>query len=394
MGVHQKPSNSGPLIRASQDAVGIRRRLRAWFARHKRDLPWRRSRDPYAIWLSEMMLQQTQVVTVIPYYNRFIGRFPTVTALARADLEEVLRYWAGLGYYARARNMHRAARLIVAEHGGAFPSDAAALRRLPGIGAYTAGAVASMAFDERAAVVDGNVARVLARLFEVDLDIGDGRGKALLWEIAERLLPRKDCGDFNQALMELGATVCLPRGAARCEACPLETFCGARRSGSVERLPVKARQAAPRSESHVVAAIQRHGKWLAVRRPSRGLWGGLWELPTAVMNGSADSAAARDLIKGLISGDGHIATKPFCRIQHQLTHRTITLVGHVCHVAAPRRVGRRAKKRVRGHHRQPDRETRWLSLEEINKLGLSAAMRKVVGALELSLAREAGTTDS
>lgn len=385
MGVHRKPSKSAPLIRASRDAAGIRRRLRAWFDRHKRDLPWRRSRDPYAIWLSEMMLQQTQVVTVIPYYHRFIGRFPTIADLARADLEEVLHHWAGLGYYARARNMHRAARLIVADYGGAFPSDVTALRSLPGIGAYTAGAIVSMAFDERAAVVDGNVSRVLARVFEVDLDIRDGRGKALLWEIAERLLPRKRCGDFNQGLMELGATVCLPRGTARCEECPLELFCGARRSGSVERLPVKGRKAPARTETHVVAAIEQRNKWLVVRRPPRGLWGGLWELPTAVMNGSPARETIRELIAGLVSGDGGVAPKPFCRIEHRLTHRTITFVGHTYHVSIPRAAGRGAEKMVGGHHRESDREMRWLSLDEIGALGLSTAMRKVAGALEASL---------
>lgn len=394
MRMHLEPSKLGHLIGVSRHAAGIRRRLRAWFDRCKRDLPWRRSRDPYAIWLSEMMLQQTQVVTVIPYYNRFIGRFPTVADLARADLEEILRHWAGLGYYARARNMHRAARLIVAEHGGVFPSGAEALAGLPGIGAYTAGAVASMAFDERAAVVDGNVARVLARVFEVDLDIRDGRGKALLWEIAERLLPRKRCGDFNQALMELGAMVCLPRGAARCEDCPLKVDCGARRSGSVERLPVKGRKALPRKETHVVAAIGRRNRWLVVRRPPRGLWGGLWELPTSVMNGSTARTTVRKLVADFITADRSLATKPFCRIQHQLTHRTITFVGHVCRVEASRAAGRGTKRIASGDHCEPDREMRWLSLTEINNLGLSAAMRKVVGALQDSLARDQATSAS
>lgn len=388
------PSKLEHLSDLPRRAAGIRRRLRVWFDRHKRDLPWRHHRDPYAIWLSEMMLQQTQVATVIPYYHRFIGRFPTVADLAGADLEEILRYWAGLGYYARARNMHRAAKLIVAEHGGAFPSDAAALRSLPGIGAYTAGAVASIAFDERAAVVDGNVARVLARVFEVDLDIRDGRGKAMLWEIAERLLPRKRCGDFNQALMELGALVCLPRGAARCEDCPLEMDCGARRSGSVERLPVKGRKAPPRKEAHVVAAIGRNDRWLVVRRPPRGLWGGLWELPTAVVDGSTARTTARDLVSDFVTVDGSLAPKPFCRIQHQLTHRTITFVGHICHVSNPRAVGHRTKRIASGDHCEPDRQVRWLSLNEINNLGLSAAMRKVVGALRESLARDQATSGS
>ena len=394
MRLHREPSTSQALAGVFRSATGIRRRLLSWFDRHKRDLPWRQDRDPYAIWLSEMMLQQTQVATVIPYYNRFIGRFPTVVDLARADLEEVLQHWAGLGYYARARNMHRAARLIVAEHGGAFPSEAAVLRGLPGIGAYTAGAVASMAFDARAAVVDGNVARVLARLFEMDLDIRDGRGKALLWEMAERLLPRKRCGDFNQALMELGATVCLPRGAARCEDCPLKMICGARCSGGVDRLPVKGRKAPPKSETHVVAAIGRRNKWLVVRRPPRGLWGGLWELPTAVMNGEGVRGRVGELVaEFVVDGDTPVAgpsceTVPFCRIQHQLTHRTITFVGHVCRVSTPRTAGRRAKRAVRGDHGEADRQMRWLSLNEINTLGLSAAMRKVVGALRESLARD------
>jgi len=193
-----KPSKPDALDTVARQAVVIRRRLGSWFARERRDLPWRRTRDPYAIWLSEMMLQQTQVVTVIPFYQRFMARFPRVDDLAAAGVDEVLRRWSGMGYYARARHLHRAARMVVDAYGGRFPSSVESLRSLPGVGAYTAGAVASIAFDKRAVVVDGNVARVLTRVFEVDLDIRDGRCKALLWEIAERLLPRKRCGDLTR----------------------------------------------------------------------------------------------------------------------------------------------------------------------------------------------------
>ena len=198
----------------------FRRRLLAWFDQNARVLPWRRSRDPYAVWLSEIMLQQTQVATVIGYFDRFLARFPTIEALARADEHEVLRLWEGLGYYRRARQLHRAARIIVAEHGGRFPRDPSIVRRLPGIGRYTAGAILSIAFDAREPILEANTLRLLSRLLCYDGDPRSPDGQRLLWAMAEALLPRRGSGRLNQALMELGSEVCTAR-SPRCEQCPV-----------------------------------------------------------------------------------------------------------------------------------------------------------------------------
>ncbi|HEY3592285.1 MAG TPA: A/G-specific adenine glycosylase, partial [Polyangiaceae bacterium] len=212
-------------------------RLLAWFEQNRRDLSWRRTRDPYAIWLSEVMLQQTRVKTVEEYFPRFLQMYPTVESLADADLAAVLGSWSGLGYYRRARALHAGAREVVERYGGRLPSDAAALRQISGIGAYTAGAIASIAFGEREALVDGNVARVLSRLFALRCDVRSPAGSREIWKVATELLPDKETGRHNEALMELGATVCLPR-APRCNACPLSDLCVARALGVEKDLPI------------------------------------------------------------------------------------------------------------------------------------------------------------
>ncbi len=353
----------------STDAAGLRRLLLAWFDREKRDMPWRRTRDPYAVWLSEMMLQQTQVATVIPYYQRFTERFPTVNDLAAADLDDVLQLWAGLGYYARARNMHRAARLVADEFGGEFPATTDALRTLPGVGEYSAGAVASIAFDVRTPVVDGNVVRVLSRLFGVTDDPRTGLGRRKMWQLAEHLLPRKRCGDFNQALMELGAMVCRPNDAAECTACPIRRHCKAHETDTVATLPTKTQRVAIKPETHAVAAIERDGKWLFRRRAKKGLWGGLWEMPSAVLNGQGSAAAAGRIARKLLGPNISTTRKPFCRFKHILTHREITFIGHVCR---PQRAPSKATA---------DDVGRWQSLDKLESLGLSTAMMKLLGEL-------------
>lgn len=338
--------------------------LLRWYRRHRRDLPWRRTRDPYAILVSETMLQQTQVATVVPYYQRFMRRFPTVRSLARAERDDVLRLWAGLGYYSRARHLHAAAGEIVARHRGRVPSSPAELRELPGVGPYTAGAVASIAFDQRAPVVDGNVARVLARLFAITGDIKAARASARLWSLAESLLPRAACGDFNQALMELGATVCT-RSAPACHNCPVRRHCRALQRGWTDRIPRPARRSRSVLETHVVAAIRGPAGWLFRRRPQRGMWGSLWELPSAVSDGRSPVAQLRELVAEQVGGVAQLAPEPFHRGRHVLTHRTIGFVGHVAHVArSPRRAG-----------------TVWRELDDINGLGLSRAMQGIVDAL-------------
>jgi len=261
------------------------------------------------------MLQQTRVETVVPYYERFLARFPTVEALAEAGEADVLREWAGLGYYARARNLHRAAALVVRDHGAELPRDADSLATLPGVGRYTVGALRSIAFGARAAVVDGNVRRVLARV----------RGLAKpsdteLWRLAEALVPDESPGDWNQALMELGATVCLPK-QPRCGDCPVAAGCAAHASGAPERFPAPAKRAAVRRSAAVAGVLVRAGRTLLWRRPSEGLYGGLWELPT-VPSGDGKALAAELLRRtGLRAAPG----ASLGRLRHRLTHLDLRL---------------------------------------------------------------------
>lgn len=255
------------------------RQLLAWFERHARDLPWRRRRTPYRVWLAEIMLQQTQVETVIPYYERFLARFPTVESLARAPLADVLKLWEGLGYYARARNLHAAAWQIVDGYGGQIPDTFEALLELPGVGLYTAGAVASIAFGRAVLAVDGNVRRVLSRAFEVREDVTRSATQRQLRELAADLLPRERPGLFNEALMELGAVVCTPRNP-RCDECPLNEYCRARALDVVDALPVK-RKRAPTPHYQVAAAVttRADGRVLLAQRNTDDMLGGMWEFP-------------------------------------------------------------------------------------------------------------------
>jgi A/G-specific adenine glycosylase len=255
----------------------IQHSLERWYEGARRDLPWRRTADPYRIWLSEIMLQQTRVAAVMPYYERFLARFPDVDALARAREPEVLACWSGLGYYSRARNLHRAAKLIAAR--GEFPRDCAALRELPGVGEYTAAAIASIAFAKPHAVLDGNVVRVLARLLGERGGTGSAAVRGRLREAAEALLDRKRPGLWNQALMELGATVCVPREPV-CAACPLARFCEARRRGLERELPVMPRRRQPERIEKTVLLVERAGRILLWRRDGASpRLAGFWDLP-------------------------------------------------------------------------------------------------------------------
>jgi A/G-specific adenine glycosylase len=262
--------------------VAVRRRLLAWYDRERRELPWRaapgEASDPYRVWLSEIMLQQTTVATVAPYFERFLARWPTVHALAAADLDDVLHAWQGLGYYARARNMHACARRVSAERGGVFPDREENLRELPGIGAYTAAAIAAIAFDRKAMPVDGNIERVVARLYRIEAALPGA--KPDIAEAAERLTPARRAGDFAQALMDLGAMVCKPR-RPDCPACPLEGACLGRAAGIEETLPVKAPKRARPTRHGVVFWARRGGDVLLRRRPEHGLLGGMMEFPSS-----------------------------------------------------------------------------------------------------------------
>lgn len=331
----------------------MREALLHWFRRHKRDLPWRGVKDPYAVWISEIMLQQTQVSTVIPYYARFLKRFPTVKALAKAPLQDVLGLWKGLGYYSRARNLHRAAKEIVERHGGALPCTAAELRELPGFGRYTSGAVASIAFGEEAPIVDGNVARVFSRVHAIDAPPGDKAREARLWDEAARLVKGPDPGSLNEALMELGATVCLPKGPL-CLLCPVSPHCQALKQGRVHELPPAKPRTARKKLELWVAVCRRRDRLLLARRPDTGLFGGLWELPTA---DSTDALAK--LLPGTLGE--HLGT-----VERTLTHRDLVLQLY--------RVQSRATfDRVPGYS-----ECRWVTRQQTEPLGVSAAMQEVL----------------
>jgi len=259
------------------DPAGVRRRLTRWYARAKRDLPWRRTRDPYAVWVSEVMLQQTQVERVKDFFARFMRRFPAVGDLAAAGEAEVLKHWEGLGYYRRARQLHAAARAVIAEHGGEFPRSVDRMRSLPGIGRYTAGAIASIAFDHPAPIVEANSRRVLARLAGHDQPVG-GTGDEPIWELAAAVVPRRGAGVFNQALMDLGAMVCTPTRPL-CERCPLKGDCAAVAQGRVAEIPAMA---APRATKEIreTAVVTRCGdRVLVIRRGPGEWWEGLWDFP-------------------------------------------------------------------------------------------------------------------
>jgi A/G-specific adenine glycosylase len=336
----------------------LRRALLEWFAAHRRDLPWRRTRDPYAIWVSEIMLQQTQVATVIPYYTRFLQRLPTAAALARAPITEVLALWSGLGYYSRARNLHRAAQCVARD---GMPRTAPGLRALPGFGPYTAAAVASIAFGEPVAALDGNVARVLARLGAHRAALGTVSTSRLLQAEADELLDRERPGPFNEAMMELGALVCTPEDPL-CSRCPLKPGCRASRLGSQHRIPApRARPARPRLE--VACAVVRSGdRLLLARRPEKGLFGGLWELPCAPLrNGGSGPEALARLGLQTLSG------RPLASLRRILTHRELHLSLFAC---------RARRLRLPGYL-----ERRSVPMAHISQLGISKAMIQAISKI-------------
>jgi A/G-specific adenine glycosylase len=267
--------------KTEQQAI-FSRPLLEWYRRSKRRLPWRETKDPYAIWISEVMLQQTRVETVIPYYQRFMEKFPTVEALAGAPEEEVLKAWEGLGYYSRARNLQAAVREVHERYGGVVPAEPEAIASLKGVGPYTAGAILSIAYNRPEPAVDGNVMRVLSRFFLIEEDIAKGKTRKFIEDLARRLIPAGEAGDFNQALMELGATVCTPR-SPHCLTCPVLRDCAARLAGREESLPVKTKAKPPRPERRVAALIYGAGDWrgrfLIRQRPAEGLLARMWELP-------------------------------------------------------------------------------------------------------------------
>ncbi len=345
--------------------------LLQWFDQLQIQLPWRGSRDPYRIWLSEIMLQQTRIAAVEGHYTRFLELFPTIADLAAAPLDAVLKSWEGLGYYARARNLHRFAQSIVNDHHGQFPATAEALQQMPGIGRYTAAAIASIAFDQRVAVLDGNVMRVLARLTDFAEDITQPRAQQQLWQIAEALLPPTRPGDYNQALMDLGRLVCVPR-RPHCEACPLQSQCLAFAHHTTAVRPVK-KPKAPRKAVRAVAAVLRDelDRLLLVQRPLQGLLGGLWALPGGFCEPDealtdALDRTLRDSLKLEIASAEQMAVAT-----QDLTHLRITLRAFACQITAgaPEAIGVAAYA--------------WVAPSELERYSLGKADRVIVNALAL-----------
>ncbi len=333
-----------------------------WQRRHGRHtLPWQNTRDPYRVWLSEVMLQQTQVATVQAYYPRFLQAFPDVAALAAAPLDAVFALWSGLGYYSRARNLHRCAQAVVGEHGGHFPSSSAALAALPGIGRSTAAAIAAFCFGERAAILDGNVKRVLTRVLGFGGDLAGAAQERELWALATSLLPDQGIEAYTQGLMDLGATLCLAR-APRCASCPVHGSCVAARESQQDRYPVKTRKLKRGRREHVWLWLQwRHGVWLQ-QRPPTGVWAGLWSLPELESVAAFEQASAR--------WPG--TPEPLPSFTHTLTHLDWTL--HPVRWSVPART---AASRIAELVR-PWPTGRWFSLDEALASGLPAPLRKLL----------------
>lgn len=350
---------------AAREKQRLRRRLLAWYTRHQRDLPWRESRDPYRVWISEVMLQQTQVATVREYFQRFIRVLPTVRHLAAADEQQVLRLWEGLGYYRRARQLHAAAKAVVAEHGGRFPRDVESLQMLPGIGRYTAGAIASIAFDQRAPIVEANTVRLLSRLIAYGDDPLNSAGQRVLWQTAEEILPQKNVAQFNQALMELGSLICTSKDP-KCDDCPLAGVCAAFAAGLQHVIP-RAKGKQQYTELREAAVIIRRNGRVLMRQCVEGeRWAGLWDFPRFPLDAVGPLVAAEEIARKVRQQSGVTCT-PGPRIKtlrHGVTRYRITLD---CYQASY------AEGRAHG--------ARWVAIAELADLPLSTTGRKLVGLI-------------
>lgn len=333
-----------------------------WYAEHARLLPWRGERDPYAIWVSEIMLQQTRVGAVQPYFLRWMRSYPSISRLAASSEQEVLRHWEGLGYYSRARNMRTAAQVLKRHHAGRLPPSVDALRALPGIGRSTAGAIASIAFGLDEPILDGNVRRVLARAFDLDTPVDSPAGVRMLWRLAAEQLPTGRAGDYNQALMDLGATLCVPM-SPRCPECPLREICQARQNGTVAVRPVRRRGDRIPSHVHAAGAIVQRGRALLAKRPSRGLLGGMWEFPNGRVLGDPAAGLQAALRQGYqlrVRRRESIAV-----LRHAYTHFRLTVHAFRCELLSRPR-----------HHR-----LRWVRLVDLDEYPMGKVDRQL--ALQL-----------
>ena len=351
----------------------LRRKLLAWYEKHARDLPWRRSRHPYRVWISEVMLQQTQVATVRAYFERFIRAFPDVASLAAADEQQVLRLWEGLGYYRRARQLHAAAQQLMSEHGGQFPQLVDALRKLPGIGRYTAGAIASIAFDQRAPILEANTIRLLSRLVGYRDDPLATAGQRILWHVAEDILPRRNVAEFNQALMELGSLVCTA-SEPKCRQCPLSSLCKAYAGGLQHEIP-KAKPRQQYTELREAAVIVRKNGRVLMRQCAAGeRWAGLWDFPRFAVQSEGPLIAGNEIVKLLRAQTGVTVAPPSLlkTMRHGVTRYHITLD---CYEA----------KQVAGRARSPNgAAVRWIEIADLPTLPLSTTGRRIARLLSKS----------
>lgn len=357
------------ILQEARWRAAVRRQLLAWFARDARDLPWRRDPTAYHVWVSEVMLQQTQVATVLDYYDRFLVSFPDVRSLADADEESLMRLWEGLGYYRRARLMHRAAKQIVEKHGGTFPTDYSSVVALPGIGRYTAGAILSISSDARLPILEGNTIRVFSRWVALRSDVKSKLGNEQLWEIAQLMLPRKEAGQFNQAAMELGALICKP-AEPRCTLCPISKQCQANRLGLQESIPGKVTKIQYESRKEfafVIPAIDRPG-WLVHRVAEGQRWAGLWDFPR-VHDGIAKTPATAAQTVSRRIGTNLLPFRVVKRIKHAVTRFRITL--EVCETQPIDSAGLCATTG----------EYRFVTHQELAKLPLSVSGRRIVSHL-------------
>lgn len=346
----------------------LRKALIDWYLVNQRDLPWRKASNPYPIWVSEVMLQQTQVSTVLPYYREFLKRFPSLKRLARANLQEILKAWEGLGYYARARNLHKAAGVVINRHKGIIPQSWQDFRKLPGVGDYIAAAVLSIAFNKSYPVVDGNVKRVLSRLLVVQEPVNQSRSKKIFQQAAAELLDAQMPGSFNQAIMELGAMVCKPRNPL-CQACPVQTWCLAYQTGRTSEFPRKLKKAAVPQYQITVGVVFKNGRVLITRRKPEGLLGGLWEFPGGKIKKAekAEAACIREIkeeVNLAVKIDSHL-----CRVRHAYTHFKIQMEVFCCSYVAGR-------IRLNGPV-----DHRWIRLDQLAEFPLPKANHKFLSQL-------------
>ncbi len=352
--------------------------LLSWYKLSGRELPWRNTRDPYAIWVSEIMLQQTRVDTVIPYYERFMARYPNVDMLAHAPLEEVLKLWEGLGYYSRARNLHRAARVVVEQFGGQIPSSDEELRQLPGIGQYTSAAIRAIAFQQDALALEGNLRRVLARLYDIHLDPRKPEGQKAIVLQGTSALPRGKASEYNQALMDLGALICKPR-APLCGNCPVKDHCLALRNGTQELLPLRSPRSPLPHRKAVAAVILENGSLMVVQRPEQGLLGGLWGFPAGyIVENETNQDAVRRVINEQYGLDVEVGS-PLQLLSHTYTHFSTTVQPYLCRIKQASR--KQASRKQASRQLRERGDIRWVKPGELSELPMGKVDRMLASEL-------------